>query len=469
MAIEEIPFSGGAFQSVDDFELIGTQNGAALENLLLNDIGSNLDRPGLGPVDGFAEVDGPCIGSYYFKNNLIFVTNQRSIYSMNSAGVVSDITGVKLGGTGRPVFASDGQYLAIAGGSKPIRYSGSGLTENMPGDPPICTHILYLDGYWIANISGSQEYQFAGPTESLRGTWDAGDFSSAEGLPDNINAIATSIRELYLFGDNSVEILQNYGQADVPFVRTFFLDRGLSAPYSVVNANNTLYWLDSDRRFVQLAQRTPQFISTPFHRIIQQFDTVSDCFGYKVDYDEHFLIVWKFPTEKKTFWFDYKTNNWGEFKGFEDGLDADFPLGSYCYFKDNNSHFIGSSRESLIWKFSTEYSKDGSSEMRRIRRSSFVNHGGFVRKRSNSYRIWLKRGQGASLQTHPKMEIRFRDDGKPWTYPIQIDLGEVGDFSPYVEVRHRDIYRSRQIELSWTADVRVWVSKVEEDFEVMTS
>lgn len=472
MPFQEIPLSGGAFENVDDFELIGTPNGATLKNFLLNDAGSNISRGGLGPATGYADVDSPCVGAAYFKGQAVFVTEDRSIYSLDSDGTVTNVTGAKLGGTLRPTFASDGDYLAIAGGGAPITYGGSGTTQVMAGSPPACSHILYLDGYWIANLTGTNEYQYAGPTEVTRLTWNSLDFASAEGLPDSINAIATSLRELYIFGMDSTEILQNYGQADVPFVRTFFLDKGLIAPYSVVKANNTLFWLTQERQFIQLQSRTPTLISNPFHRVIKRMSVVEDCFGYQVDFDDQFLIVWVFPTEERAFWYSYKTQQWGELSGFINGVDVQFRLGAYMYNPSNNKHLVGDNIDGKIWEWSRSYQQDVSDELKRIRRTGFITHGGLLRKRSNRYRFWIKRGEGASGSSalnSPKMEVRFRDDGGPWSDPQVIDLGLTGDFEPYVDLSFRGIYRARQIEMTITDAVDIWINKVEEDFEAMSS
>lgn len=469
MAFVDVAINEGLFSSVSEFELQNSPKASILSNLLINDAGSNQTRPGLGPESGFATLGAKAIGATYFQGRAIFVTEERDVWALSSDGTTENITGAKLGGDRRPFFATDGRILAIAGGGKPIQYLGGGTTELMPGNAPTCSHMLYLDGYWIANMLGTGEFAFAGPTRDLRETWNALDFATAEALPDSINAIATSIRELHIFGPESVEIFQNYGEEDVPFVRIFTLDNGLVAPYSVINANNTLFWLDSNRRFVESRQRTPVFISNEIHSEIQAMTVVSDCYGYKIDYKDQFLLVWVFPTERKSYWYNYKTQQCGRFESFVSDTDVTFRLNAYAYDKDTNTHYVADNTSAKIFKFSDAYLHDGDQPIRRIRRTGVITHGTFVRKQSNRYRIWVKRGMGALDTTEPYLLIRFRDDGKPWSAFRRVGLGKIGQMESYVEISYREIYRARQIEIVCTDAVGLWINRIQEDVEVLGS
>lgn len=464
MPLVPIPINQGSFKNADSFEI--GQGAAELKNLLINDAGSNVSRPSL---TEFATIgSSPVIGLTFFDDQLFAVAENRQMYAISSEGIVTNVADAALEGTARPVFANDGTYLAIAGGGAPKRWDGGTATEDMPGSPVDCTHVIYLDGYWINFLLDDQELRFAGPTSVLRATWNSSDFFQAEGLPDNIQAIAVLNRELYAFGSDSTETFFNYGDSSNPFKRTFFIDRGLGAKYSLVQADNTLWYLDSDRRFVQLQGRNPVTISTPYDRIIRGYSTVSDCWGTVIERDSHYLIVWTFPTVEKTVVFDYKNQYWSEWDTFIDGVASRMTMHSAVHAKGWNKFFVGDPSDGTIWELSKTSHADGVYPRRLLRRTGQIDHGTGNRKRSNYYLFDVKRAVGTGSST-PIMEVRVNDDGQGWSEPEQVELGITGEAQQPIRIDMRGIYRKRQIEVTVTDSVEFVLHSIQEDVEVMTS
>lgn len=467
MALVQIPINQGSFENADYFEHGSSGTAQIFKNMLINDAGSNIARPAL---SSFATIDeSPVIGMKFFANKICVVTEERKIYSVDQGGGVTEITDSALGGASRPVFATDGETLAIAGGGTPREWTGSGNTNAMAGSPPDCTFMSYLDGYWITHLISDQELRWAGPTSSTRDTWNSSNFFQAEGLPDNILAQAVLLRELYVFGFNSTEIFYNYGDSSVPFKRTFFIDTGISAPYSIAQADNTLFWLDHNRKIVQMQGRTPVFISTPFDKTIKGFNVVSDCWAETIDIEGNYLIAWTFPTEERTFVYDYKGKYWSEWDGFVDGLSSRIPFNAYVYVKEWNRHFVGDSDTGLIWELSSSSKTDGDNIRRLVRRTGQINHGTRKRKRSNYYLFNVKRGLGTPGETEPVFEVRVNDDNKGWTDPIQVPLGYSGDIQEPIRVNIRGIYRNRQIEIKVTDPIEFVLNSIEEEVEELNT
>lgn len=467
-----IPINKGRNSNVDSFALGNSEYAEEFKNLLLDDAGANVDRPAR---TQFATISAfPVEGVAFFNDSLVAVTSHdRKIWQIDSVGGVTDITGTALAGGSRPVFATDGTYLAIAGGGAPRRWDGSGDTELMPGSPESCSHISYLDGYWITHLLNDQEFRIAGPTSATRDTWDANSFFQAERYPDNLVSQAVLSRELYGFGSSSTEIFQNFGDSDTPFQPVFATDWGCLAPYSVVNFNNTLGWLaqtaQGDRQFVMLQGRTPVVISTAFDRELQALETVDDCWGVKIDIEGFHLVTWTFPTEKRTFTFQYNKGEWSEWDGFQDGSTNRFRMHSYCYAPAWNKHFIGDPINGTIWQLSRDNKADGSDVLRRLRRTGTYDHGTGKRKRNNSYEFNVKRGLGVAGGTEPKLIVRFKDDDKEWSEPREIFLGYSGNRASQYRLYRTGIYRKRQIEISMTDAVEFNLAGITEDVDVLAS
>lgn len=469
MPLVPIQFSSGAIKSVDSFELSNPAAAVEARNFMHTDAGSLIDRPGL--VE-FASIGAfPVIGMAYFGSSVFAVTSDMKMWSVSSTGSVSNVTGTALTGTARPVFANDGDELAIVNGGTPRSWTGSGNTSALAGSPPSLTHIVYLDGYWIGFVIGDQELRWAGPTNTARGTWSAANFFQAESLPDDLSAIAVCQRELFAFGTDSTEIFQNFGDSAVPFRRVFTINRGIAAPYSVIEADNTLWFLSDERKIVQFQGRTPVTVSTPFYdTVLAEMGTVSDAWAWKPQLPGQFLLAWTFPTEELTIVYDYKTKDWCEWDGFVAGQSDRFRGHSHLYVKDWNKNLVGDFRTGTIWELTRDAKADGDEVRRLLRRTGRIDHGVATRKRSNFYLLDVKRGVGTNGDTEPVLEMRVNDDNNGWTDPVQIGLGYPGDPQKPIRVTGlRGVYRNRQIELKCTDSVEVIIRNLSEDVEVLSS
>jgi hypothetical protein len=76
------------------------------------------------------------------------------------------------------------------------------------------------------------------------------DFASAEASPDRAVALLVDHKEVWIFGDNSVEVWYNSGAADYPLtpIQGAFNELGCVAPYSVAKLDNGIFWLGADAR-----------------------------------------------------------------------------------------------------------------------------------------------------------------------------------------------------------------------------
>lgn len=478
MQLKPLPLSGPAFQNAENFSIRNPDLAIALENTVLDESGSNVGRPGLGGDVSIGSAISGVEACHYFEaaDKLVLVTSDREVYSVDSADTVSQLSGaggVNAPGTQRPIISDDGSYVAIAGGAgTPIRWDGSSAdTETMPGSPPNATHVVYLDGYWLLLEPDSQQISFAGPTSGTRESFAAADFFQEEGLPDDAKALlVNSSRELFVVGGQSTGVYQNFGSTLIPFQRSFWLKSGTQAPYSWASEDNTIFGIDHDRRFIVYQGRTPTVMSSAIDKVVQSFSVVSDCFASVLKFGRFTGVLWTFPTEGRAFYFDLKSRQYvGEWKGFENGVDAKFRLFSSA--KAWNTTYAGDFENNTLWKLGLNYKSDGSNPIRRLRRSATINHGASkYRKRNLSYNFDFKRGVAAEGATvEPVAYVRFKDDNKPWSNPFEVGLGFVGDTESTVQIRNTGVYRNRQIEISCTEEVDYVFSGGEEYFEYLDS
>jgi hypothetical protein len=174
--------------------------------------------------------------------------------------------------------------------------------------------VSFIDGYFVFNKPGTQEFQITGLYAE---TIDPLDFASAEGSPDLLISLIADHRELWLFGENSTEVFYNSGNPDFPFERIqgAFIEQGCAAKNSVAKMDNTVVWLTADDRGQGTVQKavgyTPQRISNhALEFAIASYPTISDAVAYTYQQEGHIFYVLTFPSANATWAYDASTQLW---------------------------------------------------------------------------------------------------------------------------------------------------------------
>lgn len=457
-----VAINRGVYKNVDRTSIVTSEYATELLNFLIDDSGANIDRPAL---SRFATVGSfPIHGMSYFKPEdvVVAVTGDRRIITITEDGVVSNITGSLLAGTSRPIFATDGTYLAIAGGGAPQQWDGTGTTASLAGSPPSTKWIAYLDGYWILILNNDQEARIAGPTAVLRQTFDSSDFFQQEGLPDITESFLVLNREAYFFGQESIEIFQNYGEGSNPFRRSFFVEDGTLSPYSIGRDDNTVWWLNKDRRIMRMEGRTPKQISTPYDRVIQKMSDVSDVWFSAIKKDGFYLLAWTFPTEQKCFVYNQTKDDWYEWDSFANGESDRMKMHCHVNIPEWNKSLVGDPVTGLVYEMTFDAHMDGTRNVRRMRRMRY-NHGTKKKKRSDYFLIDVKKGVGTPGETEPVFTVRVNDDNTGWTDPKTYGLGFPGADSKPIKAFHRGIYHTREVEILCTDNCEFRLNGIDEE------
>lgn len=473
MPFVKIPMNQGVFKSKDQDSVRNVPYAEDLINMFVGVTGNNYDRPTL---ELFATLpSNEPIGMYYFDGVLVVVTSDRKIYTVDSNANILDITNAPLPGTARPVFTDNKQVLLIAGGSTPIKWEGVGSqTEALGGSPPATTHLAFLDGFLLANRRiASENYkvvQFS-DFEDVE-TWNGLSLFSAVGDPDEVMGIAVNQREAYIIGQKTTEIWQNVGASPVPFNRAFIWQYGTCAKYSIIVADNSVIFIDQDRRILKLTGREPVRLSETIEEELFKYETVSDCVTSQFSWNGSVHVLFVFQTERKAWSIDLRNNQWTEWKGFS--TDWDRPrINCLHYVQDTRECFAGDFATGRIWKFSDTIKTDAGSIFKRNRKFSVMDQGTYNKKQVRVLRINMKRDVANSYteglpETNPTIELRWRDDGKFWTNWRHISLGKIGEKKRFVEIHRLGQYRSRQYEIQFSDPVELNISDIETDEEILS-
>lgn len=481
MSSAAIPFAQGLNSGLS--ELSGM--GQVQTNFLVDPAGALRVRPGIALWEGFAETTisntSPIIGMFAWRDWLLFVRYDRTIAAWQASGPggvleLSDATAAtKLDGTGRPIWTYDSDRVVVTGGGKPQQWQGVGISSRLAaaatapdGSPLTATHIAYSAQRLIVNINdNSGTVQWTAPGASNHTTWPIVGpyYMEAEASPDPVLALFANSNEVFVFGATTTQVLQP--DATIAFVTGPAIEAGVSARYSIIPTEEGNFgWLDDNQRFLQSSGRGFEVISDPgMTAAVKELGTISDCWGCNIMIGSTDLLVWNFPTDKRSLYFDRATKKWGEFRSLNANGDwvAWLPQ-SYFYWDDRRVHLVGLD-DGTIGELSFSYGDDMGQTIRAISRPGFQDQGTFNRKMGQRVDLQLKRGDTAPPATAPVVELRYRDDLGAWKSAKRFSMG-AGQYQPVVTAWAQGMYIQRQYELQWSGGGGFLLAGATEQFSV---
>jgi hypothetical protein len=199
-------------------------------------------------------------------------------------------------------FVTDNGYL----------FTGS-VTAITDVDKVPWSAVGFVDGYVVAVESGTG--RFVGSALNDATSWDGLSFATAEGSPDDLVTLVVDHRQVILFGHESTEVWWNSGASGFPFERTAsgFIEMGCLARLGVTKADNSVFWLASDRTVRRLSGQTPVRVSQiGVEEALSSYSMLADCEAFSFTWNGNIHVVFRFPTEGKTWVFNVTTSEWWE-------------------------------------------------------------------------------------------------------------------------------------------------------------
>ena len=465
----KIPLNQKPFVNV---ESIGNAN--AIEffaDMVKDDFMNNRSRPGLGGASSNAFTDlgsGKKIdGMWYIRDiNVVACISGGKLYKVDSAGVVTEITGATITDGTTASFAEYNSKGYFCANSAIIEWDYTGNTCAALADPQAptdATYIAFLDGYLVALKYDSARFDWSVVDDPT--SWN-GEFATAEARPDNAQALLSNFGQLFIPGEITTEHWTTTGDTTAPFQRLTgaVQERGCIAKYSVEQIDNTYYYMDNERRVIRLTGYTPQVISNPYDADFQDLTDVANAIGFHCNADGLTWYVLTFPTSQKTYFYDYKLDYWGELSFWDaDNLDRDHFLGLAGVWVDKwNKYLVGSRIDGEIYCMSYDYSTDNGLSVISELITGRIDWGTNQKKESQRLRVRVKRGHVAS----GSLFVSYRDNGNTeWSNEKEVELGILGDTETVVTFRQLGWYYDRQ--WRFRSDSPITIVSAEEDIQVI--
>tara|TARA_R100001086_G_C11848201_1_gene260864 strand:- start:15951 stop:17378 length:1428 start_codon:yes stop_codon:yes gene_type:complete len=370
-------------------------------------------------------------GSYRATNGFLYAVGGNKLYFVNSSWVATELGELQTS-SGQVDFADNGSTLVVVDGPNGYwhTFSSNTITQFTGGAWLGSTRVNYIDGYFLFNDPDTGKFYISGLSSV---SLDALDFASADGAPDNIIATLVNHREVWLFGEDSIEAWYNSGNPDFPFERIGggFLEMGCAAAFSVAKIDKRTLWLGKNEQghgIVYMAQGfMPQRISTHAVELaIQSYGDISDAVAWTYQENGHYFYVLNFTSADTTWAYDLTTGLWHERAYFTNGQYQRHRANGHAF--AYGVHVVGDYANGNLYKLDSSVYTDAGQPIRRMRIPPHISNG---RKRAIYHSVEIEAEVGVGLPSgqgsDPQMMMQFSDDGgHTWSNERWAPLGKIG-------------------------------------------
>lgn len=332
------------------------------------------------------------------------------------------------------------------------------------GSVPSASHIVWSDGYFIVNQGGTNKFFISGLQDFEINTLD---FTSSEGSPDIVLALAVINRYLYVFNEKTTEVYANTGNADFPFERIQggFLETGCAAAGSVAKVGGNICFLarseEGEGSVFSVEGLTLKRISThAIEQAIRGYADISTATAYSYLSGGHLFYVLNF--DEATWVYDLSTGMWHE-RAYTNAGDLERHRAQYCaYVPSLKVHLVGDYATNEVFVLSESKYSDNGNAITRLRTSPYVSAEG-DRVRFNRFQLDMETGiglDGAVQGSEPSVMLDWsNDNGHTWSSEswalADAGSGNIGAYQTRVVWRRLGQARDRVFRVKITDPVKV--------------
>ena len=264
-------------------------------------------------------------GLYVTSSNAVVAVIGVAVYTLTVAQPGQAVFVGNIGGpSSQPVVSmcDNGTTLVIVDGSPngwmvPL---GALLTPNslvQINDAAFygANRVDFIDTFLVFNQPGTGNFYTT--TSNVVTPFDPTYFAAKEGWNDRLVCCACLHDNIWLLGNQTVEIWFNAGGATFPFARmpNSILQQGCAAVCSPVVADNALYWLSQDRWGHSMIMRGEGYAARRISNFAvenewNQYPYVTDCVGMSYQIAGHEICAWYFPAGGAWWAYDASTQMW---------------------------------------------------------------------------------------------------------------------------------------------------------------
>lgn len=452
----------------------GTPEGPYPVNLFFCPAGNTkTGKPALIGTPGmneFCDTGAPAaIRGLHVVGDYLYAVAGDTLFKIDTEGTATAISGSLTTTTGFVWMADNGtELMVVDSGVEGYIYdtvAGGNLTAIADTDFPTPGGLTFQDGYFIVTEYETNKFFISASYDGT--SWDALDFASAEGNPDNAVTAVMDHLQLWIFGEETTEVYYNSGNADFPFERVSgaYIERGTRAPASVAKLDGSIFFLDDLGMVRRMDGYNPVVVSTRWiEKTIASYSDTSDAIGWSYTQDGHAFYVLTFPTGNATWAYDAATKQWHQRRSYP--LSRDGSQGRHrgnCYAFFDEKHIVGDFEDGKLYELDTGTYTDAGETIRRVRVAPPVQAEG-KNIFHHAFEVVFEAGVGLIVDDaigsgqDPQAMLEWSDDGGH-TYGNEhwVGMGKIGEYGWRARWRRLGRSRERMYRLTVADPVKVVV------------
>jgi hypothetical protein len=313
-----------------------------------------------GLTPGWALPAGPVRG-LFSQDGRVWAVGGEFVCELFASGEVVPYSPVGVGVDDNPAtFSSNGtagnQVLITSGGLLYIIDLTTNLLSHISSVNFLTPAVMgvFLDDYFIINKGGSRQIYLSALLDGT--SWDPLDVFEVSKFSDNLRAIAVSHEILWAFGSLHSIPYEDTGDLNIPFqpIPQSLVEHGILSPFSVQQADNTLFYQAQDalgvQQVVKLNGYTPQIVSTfGMQTYMESAATGENVLGWTWQESGHLNYQMYFPTLPTSPVFDVATSQWHERALWNPNIRDWTPHIGRCHCYGFGKHLVGSRTNNTVY------------------------------------------------------------------------------------------------------------------------
>ena len=338
------------------------------------------------------------------------------------------------------------QIMWVDGSTTGYIYTiASGVFEtinSVDADFPGGGQVAFLGGYFITFVPGTATLWASALNNGKN--WDPLDVATAESNTDPIVGLRVSKGDLWVIGTRTTEIWYNAGNpTGFPLSpRTGLeLQIGCTSPWSIVQINDLLMWVDN-RGYVVKSNVSPFVRSSNSGYTLDIVSTevlsaewlayyrLDDAIAMTYNTRGHLMYQVTFPTAKKTWVYDYSTQVWHERSYYSVYETTHQHHLAQFYTRFGRLHLVGGLRNGKLYMSKPTYYTDNEAPIYRVRTTSPQREEKDAALIGvSSLELRLLSGY-APQGTNPQMVLRYSNNGgHTWSSALPRSIGRTGEYA----------------------------------------
>ena len=324
-----------------------------------------LGTPGL---TVFALLSEKPVKALFGEDSRLFAVAGTGFYEITSAGDVTRY-GTMASDANPATITSNGvggfQLLICSGGSGYIFNLTTSAFQQITdaAAPAVFTMGGFLDGYFVVADTVNNKFHLSDLNNGL--SWSGFNVGQRVHSSDPLRAMIIDHREIWFQGEQKTEVWFNSGNASFPFqpVQGTYIEDGTAAPWSLVQLDNSIYWLQADERGAGVAMRangyTPQRVSDhSTEQFWKKYSSISDAIGYGYQDHGHSFWVLYFPQGDVHWVYDVSVGQWHERAFWLRDECKWIPHMSRCHAYSFAKNLVGDRQSGAIYEMSLDLLTD---------------------------------------------------------------------------------------------------------------